>query len=114
MPYGSYLLAIVSPLISDVSVIARCLSANSDWLWPGLLAASTEGRVQTAQKYPRHSGKSHSAVIVDVVYGMEIAQKVDRYIDVAEKALEGMAKALWERFWTYSLGVSDAHGRDRS
>lgn len=30
---------------------------------------------------------------MNVIYGIEIAPKADRYIDIAEKALEGMAKA---------------------
>ena len=30
---------------------------------------------------------------MNVIYGIEISPKADRYIDIAEKALEGMAKA---------------------
>lgn len=30
---------------------------------------------------------------MSVIYGIEISPKADRYIDIAEKALEGMAKA---------------------
>lgn len=30
---------------------------------------------------------------MNVIYGIEISPKADRYIDIAERALEGMAKA---------------------
>ncbi|KAG6376689.1 cytochrome P450 [Boletus reticuloceps] len=40
-----------------------------------------------------HLRHNSAAVIMNVIYGIEISPKADRYIEIAEKALEGMAKA---------------------
>ncbi|KAH0828605.1 cytochrome P450 [Lanmaoa asiatica] len=40
-----------------------------------------------------HLRQNSAAVIMNVIYGIEISPRADRYIDIAEKALEGMAKA---------------------
>ncbi|KAF9219295.1 cytochrome P450 [Gyrodon lividus] len=40
-----------------------------------------------------HLRHNAAAVIMNVIYGIEIAPKDDRYIDIAEQALDGMAKA---------------------
>ncbi|KAI9456445.1 cytochrome P450 [Boletus coccyginus] len=40
-----------------------------------------------------HLRHNSAAVIMNVIYGIVISPKGDRYIDIAEKALEGMAKA---------------------
>ncbi|EGO22751.1 hypothetical protein SERLADRAFT_371048 [Serpula lacrymans var. lacrymans S7.9] len=40
-----------------------------------------------------HLRHNAASVIMNVIYGIEIAPRNDRYIDIAEKALDGMAKA---------------------
>ncbi|KIJ60731.1 hypothetical protein HYDPIDRAFT_98167 [Hydnomerulius pinastri MD-312] len=40
-----------------------------------------------------HLRHNAASVIMNVIYGIEIAPKSDRYIDIAEQALDGMARA---------------------
>ncbi|KAN0082680.1 Cytochrome P450 [Tylopilus felleus] len=47
----------------------------------------------TPENLIEHLRHNAAAVIMNVIYGIAISPKADRYIEIAEKALEGMAKA---------------------
>ncbi|KAH7890379.1 cytochrome P450 [Phlebopus sp. FC_14] len=49
--------------------------------------------LESPQDLIEHLRHNAASVIMKVIYGIEIAPKNDRYIDIAEQALDGMAKA---------------------
>ncbi|OAX41845.1 cytochrome P450 [Rhizopogon vinicolor AM-OR11-026] len=64
--------------------------------WP-ILRKEAHGLIRNILDTPgdliEHLHHNAASVIMNVIYGIEIAPRGDKYIDIAEEALDGMAKA---------------------